>query len=159
MYCSVALVVQLCPTLWDPMDWSPPGFYVHGILQATITGVSYHSLLQGTFPTKGSQSGLLHCRKILYHLNHQGKPINVVYSHTIIVQYNSQSNKKNWLSFIEHWRIPGAGLNILHIYHGIESSQAIKTTDPTTTFFHIIYLVSGKAHAYIFLNYVRVFPS
>ena len=30
------LVVQLCPTLWDPMDCSPPGSCVHGILQARI---------------------------------------------------------------------------------------------------------------------------
>ena len=28
--------VQSCPTLWDPMDCSPPGFSVHGILQARI---------------------------------------------------------------------------------------------------------------------------
>ena len=27
---------QSCPTLWDPMDCSPPGSYVHGILQARI---------------------------------------------------------------------------------------------------------------------------
>ena len=30
------LVVQLCPTLCDPMDRSPPGSSVHGILQARI---------------------------------------------------------------------------------------------------------------------------
>ena len=30
------LVAQLCPTLWDPMDCSPPGSSVHGILQARI---------------------------------------------------------------------------------------------------------------------------
>ena len=30
------LVAKSCPTLNDPMDWSPPGSYVHGILQARI---------------------------------------------------------------------------------------------------------------------------
>ena len=30
------LVVQLCPTLYDPMDCSLPGSLVHGILQARI---------------------------------------------------------------------------------------------------------------------------
>ena len=34
-----------------------------------------HSLLQGIFPTQGSNPGLSHCRKILYHLSHQGSPI------------------------------------------------------------------------------------
>ena len=29
-------VAQSCPTLCDPMDRSPPGFSVHGILQARI---------------------------------------------------------------------------------------------------------------------------
>ena len=28
--------LQLCPTLCDPMNCSPPGFFVHGILQARI---------------------------------------------------------------------------------------------------------------------------
>jgi len=30
------LVAQLCPTLWNPMDYSTPGSSVHGILQAGI---------------------------------------------------------------------------------------------------------------------------
>ena len=36
------------------------------------TGVGSHSLLQRIFPTQGLNSGLTHCRKILYHLSHQG---------------------------------------------------------------------------------------
>ena len=38
------------------------------------TGVGGHFLLQGIFPTQGSNSGLLHCRWILYPLSHQGSP-------------------------------------------------------------------------------------
>ena len=30
------LVAQYCPTLCNPMDYSPPGSSVHGILQAQI---------------------------------------------------------------------------------------------------------------------------
>ena len=30
------LVAQLCLTLCDPMDYNPPGYSVHGILQARI---------------------------------------------------------------------------------------------------------------------------
>ena len=33
-----------------------------------------HSLLQGIFLIQGSNSGLPHCRWILYHLSHQGSP-------------------------------------------------------------------------------------
>ena len=35
------------------------------------TGVGCHSLLQGIFPTQGSNPDLLHCRQTLYHLSHQ----------------------------------------------------------------------------------------
>ena len=45
----------LCP-------WASPG---------KNTGVGCHSLLQGIFPAQGSNSGLPHCRGILYHLSHQ----------------------------------------------------------------------------------------
>ena len=34
--------------------------------------MSCRFLLQGIFPTQGSNLGLLHCRQTLYHLSHQG---------------------------------------------------------------------------------------
>ena len=59
---------QSCLTLCDPMDctgllcsWDSPG---------KDTGVDCHFLLQGIFPTQGSNPGLLHCRQTLYHLSH-----------------------------------------------------------------------------------------
>ena len=36
-----------------------------------------HSLLRGIFSTQGSNLCLLHCRQILYHLSHQGSPIEI----------------------------------------------------------------------------------
>ena len=39
------------------------------------TGVVCHFLLQGIFPTKGLNPGLLHCRQILYQLSSQGSPL------------------------------------------------------------------------------------
>ena len=35
-------VAQSCPTLSDPIDCSLPGFSVHGIFQARVTGVGCH---------------------------------------------------------------------------------------------------------------------
>ena len=46
---------------------------IHGIIQARI--LCSHSLLQGIFSTQGLSPGLLNCRQILYHLNHQGSPV------------------------------------------------------------------------------------
>ena len=39
------------------------------------TGVGCHFLLQGIFPTQGSNPGLLHCRQTLYRLSHQGSQL------------------------------------------------------------------------------------
>ena len=49
--------------LYSPRD--PPG---------QNAGVGSHSLLQGIFPTQGSNPGLPNCRRILYQLSHQGSP-------------------------------------------------------------------------------------
>ena len=45
-----------------------------GILQARILEWGCHPLLQGIFPTQGSNPGLPHCRWILYCLSHQESP-------------------------------------------------------------------------------------
>ena len=46
VYAAAAKSLQSCPTLCDPIDGSPPGSSVPGILQARITGVGCHFLLQ-----------------------------------------------------------------------------------------------------------------
>ena len=57
--CCVWLVTQLCPTLCDPMDCSPPGSSIHGNSSGKNTGVGCHALLKGIFPTQGSNLLLL----------------------------------------------------------------------------------------------------
>ena len=52
------------------MDCSPPGSLCPWDFPGKNTGVSSHSLLQGIFPTERLNMGLLHCRRILYHLSH-----------------------------------------------------------------------------------------
>ena len=72
MCCSWSLShVQLC----DPIDRSPTDSSVHGDSPGKNARVNYHSLLQGIFPTQGSNPGLPHCRWILYHLSYQESPI------------------------------------------------------------------------------------
>ena len=58
-------VTQTSPTLCNPMDCSPPGSSVHGILQARIPESGAIPFLQGIFQTQGSNLSLLHCRQIL----------------------------------------------------------------------------------------------
>ena len=70
----MCLAAQSCPTFCDSMDCSPPGSSVHWDSPGKNTGVGCHALLQGIFPTQGSNPGLVHCRQILYLLSHQGSP-------------------------------------------------------------------------------------
>jgi len=56
------------------MDCSLPGSSVHGDSPGKNTGVGCHALLQGIFPTQGSNLGLPYCRQILYCLSYQGSP-------------------------------------------------------------------------------------
>ena len=74
MIVVMCLITQSCPTLCDPMDCSPPGSSVHGHSPGKNTWVTCHALLQGIFPTQGSNPGLLHCRQILYWLSYEGNP-------------------------------------------------------------------------------------
>ena len=72
---------QSCLTLCNPMDYT-----VHGILQIRMdlyspwnspdqnTEMDSLSLLQGIFPTQGSNPGLLLTRWILYQLSRKGSP-------------------------------------------------------------------------------------
>ena len=43
------LVAQLCPILCDPVNCSPPGFFVHGILQARILEWAAIPFSRGSF--------------------------------------------------------------------------------------------------------------
>ena len=57
----------------------PHGLYIAQFLSpwdspGKNTGVGCHALLQGIFPTQGSNPCLLNCRQILYHLSHLESP-------------------------------------------------------------------------------------
>ena len=68
------LVAQSCPTLCDPMDCSPPGSSVHGILQARILEWGAISFSRGSSQPRESKPGLLPCRHVLYWLNYKQSP-------------------------------------------------------------------------------------
>ena len=62
----LCLVAQSCPSLCNPIGCSPSGSSVRGDSPVKNTGLGCHVLLQGIFPTQGSNPGLSHCRWILY---------------------------------------------------------------------------------------------
>ena len=61
-----AKLLQSCLTLCDPMDCSPPGSSVHGILQEWVAMPFFRGYFWPRDQTHVSCS-YLHCRCILYH--------------------------------------------------------------------------------------------
>ena len=60
--------------LW-PHKLQPARFLSPWASPGKNTGVGCHALLQGIFPTQGSNPCFPHCRQILYHLSHQYPPV------------------------------------------------------------------------------------
>ena len=86
----------LCP-------WNFPG---------KSTGVCCHFLLQGIFPTQGSNPGLPHCSQTLHHLSHQGNPCISRYL-SIFISFLSgvkaqciQANIFFFVKFDSNWAFP-----------------------------------------------------
>ena len=60
IYCLYAKLLQSCPTLCNPMDYSLPGSSVHGILQARILErVAIASSRGSSQPRDGTQVSLI----------------------------------------------------------------------------------------------------
>ena len=66
------LATQMCPTLFDSMNCSPPGSSVHGILQASILEWSATPFSRAS--SQPREWTRVCWRQILYHLSHQGRP-------------------------------------------------------------------------------------
>ena len=85
--------------LYSP--WNSPG---------QNSGVGSLSLLQGIFPTQGSNPGLLHSRQILYQLSHKGSPWILDW---VAYPFSSKSSRpRNWTGvsciadgFFTNWAI------------------------------------------------------
>ena len=71
----VAFIPAVCSVVSNSLQphWlQPTRLLVNGDSQGKNIGVGYHALLQGIFPTQGSNTGLLYWRWILYCLSYQG---------------------------------------------------------------------------------------
>ena len=72
-HCACMLsCVQLFAIPWPGAHQAPLSM---GISQARILEWVAISFSRGIFRTQGSNPGLPHCRKTLYHLSHQGSPV------------------------------------------------------------------------------------
>ena len=79
---------KLLSCVWlfaTPWPWNSPGRNI---------GVGSRSLLQGIFPTQGSNPGLPHCRWTLHQLSHKGSPRILEW---VAYPFSSRSSQpRNW---------------------------------------------------------------
>ena len=97
------------------------------------TRVGCHFLLQGIFPTQGSNPCLLHCRQTLYRLSHKGSLKEIKDLNKLRIPLYSKT---------EHC-------------HTISSPQ--KTIDPTITYFQSSYIIDKPAPN-IYAHQLNYFP-
>ena len=107
--CVVLFVIpcrlqEVSDSLW------PHGVYSPWNSPGQNTGVGSLSLLQGIFPTQGSNPGLPHCRWILYQLSHKRSPRILEW---VACPFSSQSSQPrngtgiSWIAglFFTNWAI------------------------------------------------------
>jgi len=111
--------VRLFETPWTYSPWNTPG---------KNTGVGSHSLLQGIFPSQGSNPGLPHSRQILYQLSHQGSPRTPEW----VVYPFSSGNDVNQLQLLYCWWVFSGSINQAGINTLFDTARRLLVTHSTT---------------------------
>ena len=73
MHVCVCSFAQSCPTLCNPMDFSPPGSFLYEIFPGKNIGEGCHFPFQGFFPSQGSNLHLfiyIHVKRSAQSLAH-----------------------------------------------------------------------------------------
>ena len=139
---------QSCRTLCNPRDHSPPGSSVLGITQARILEWVAIPFFRGIFPTQGSNSGLPHCRWILYHTNHQ-----YTYNPSLL---NLSLNPTHPSRLSEHklspQQLPTSYLNII-AYICLCDSLSLSHTLLPPTMCTSLFSLSARCHFFTFTQY------
>ena len=78
-----AQLLKSCLTLCDPVDHSPLGSSVHGLLQARILEWAAISFSRGIFLTQGSNLHFLYWQTDSLLLSHQGSPRHGEFKHPV----------------------------------------------------------------------------
>ena len=143
---------ESCSVVSD--SYQPFGLYSPWNSPGQNTGVGSHSLLQGIFPTQGSNPGLPHCRRILYQLSHQGS-YHLVILHSIIFtvlinlncllpfySQNCQLHYLKYLTFVKHIFCQPSLKKALRRYFLINERTTKWLTTNNTLFFCGIYIFS-----------------
>ena len=118
--------------------WNSPG---------QNTGVGSLSFLQRIFPTQESNTGLAHCRWILYHLRHKGSPRMLEWVVFPFSSGSSQPRNQTWVScitgsFFTNWATKQSEMKVTqlcltlcnpmdYMVHGILQARILENSFPS----------------------------
>ena len=107
------------------------------------TGVGCHFLLQRIFPTQGLNLGLLHCRQMLYHLNHQEEVPFPPYPPSIYYLWTFYDGYSDWCEVVPHYS------SDLHFSIISDVKDLLYGTKNCTQYFVITYMGRESEEEYI----------
>ena len=132
--CNKVKIAHSCPTPSPSQD----------------TGVRSLSLLQGLFPTQGSNPGFPHCRQILYQLSHKGSPGALEWVPYPFSSRTSQPRNQTRVSciaggFLTSWAVREASHVInnvsLFLINGVRYNHWLKWWLPDLSFLKITFSI------------------
>ena len=132
---------SVCDSLW------PHGLYSPWNSPGQNTGVGSLSLLQGIFPTQGSNPDLPHCRRILYQLSHKGSPRILAW---VAYPFSSRSSQPRNLSrisctagrFFTNWAIGNPRVQKLYADSAKKSISSYSHSQGAG----VVVLIQGAGH-------------
>ena len=109
--CVCVLAAQSWPTVWLHELYSPPGSSVHGSLQARTLEWVAITFSRGSSWPKDQIRVLLHCRHLLYCLDHLGRPWTMSLGYfpkgRLVSQFSlSVMSNSLWPHGLQHTKLP-----------------------------------------------------
>ena len=131
----------------------PHGLYSPWNSPGQNTAVGSLSLLQGIFSIQGLNPGLLHCKQILYQLNHQGSPRILEW---VAYPFSSGSSwPRNWTTisctageFFTYWAMREALISMSSLL----SCQSLLLKTPMLCIIHMKRMVSVSSQSVWFIS-------
>ena len=134
---------EICSVVSDSL-W-PHGLHSPWNSPGQNTGVGSLSLLQGIFPTQGSNPDLPHCRWVLYHLSHKGSPR--ILEWVAYLFSSGSSQPRNWTrvsciagGFFTNWAIREAQVAMYVLYYQQSLTCLLGMPDLPALHFSFFYL-------------------
>ena len=127
------MCAQSCPTLCDPMDCRPPGFSVHGILQARVLEWEAISF-SGDRPSEGSNPCLLHQQVNSLPLEPPAKPDQREQRHSVNTQ------RTCFYQISTYYK----GLRVKALCYLVRKRQKDQNREPKTDLCMYEYLACGR---------------